>query len=233
MNFKMKNSLKLATLAFLMLFGKTAVVLEAQKMVSETSDPKAKALLDKVKKLYEGYSSLESSFTLNIKFSEQKKEEIQKGKIYQQGEMYRIELGKQLIMSDGKTVWHKTDNTVRILDATGKKGNDLMSPKDLMKIYEKGDYIYAIMGEDAESWSTKATSITFKPVKRTGDYTQIRVSIDQKTNQIVSMTAFGRDQSRFKLSLAQPVKNKKYTPQYFVFNKAEFPTAKIEDLRID
>ena len=199
----------------------------------ETSDPKAKALLDKVKKLYEGYQTLETGFTLTLKLAEQKKEEVQKGKIYQEGDKYRAEIGKRLFISDSKTVWQKEDNVVRIMNATSKKSNDLMSPKDLMSIYEKKDYIYAIMGETTEGWSKKATIITFKPTNRKGDYTQIRVVIDQKTNQVVSMTAFGKDQSRYKLSLEQPVTNKKYPADYFTFDKSKFPNVKVEDLRID
>ena len=57
---------------------------QATTAKAETSDPKAKALLDKVKKQYEGYSSLETNFTLVLKLAEQTKEETQKGKMYQE-----------------------------------------------------------------------------------------------------------------------------------------------------
>lgn len=199
----------------------------------ETSDPKAKALLDKVKKLYESYQTLETSFTLSLKMAEQTKEEVQKGKIYQDGAKYRAEVGKTLLISDGTTVWQKDNNTVRIMSASNKKSSELMSPKDLMTIYEKKDYIFALLGQSAEGWSKKANIVTFKPTNRKGDYTQIRVAIDQKTNQVVSITAFGKDQSRYKLSLDQPVPNKKYAADYFTFDKSKFPNVKMEDLRID
>ena len=200
---------------------------------SETSDPKAKALLDKVKKLYESYQTLETSFTLSLKMAEQTKEETQKGKIYQDGAKYRAEVGRTLFISDGTTIWQKDNNTVRIMSASNKKSSELMSPKDLMTIYEKKDYIFALLGQSAEGWSKKANIVTFKPTNRKGDYTQIRVAIDQKTNQVVSITAFGKDQSRYKLSLDQPVPNKKYESDYFMFDKSKFPNVKVEDLRID
>ncbi len=200
---------------------------------SETSDPKAKALLDKVKKLYESYQTLETSFTLSLKMAEQTKEETQKGKIYQDGAKYRAEVGRTLFISDGTTIWQKDNNTVRIMSASNKKSSELMSPKDLMTIYEKKDYIFALLGQSAEGWSKKANIVTFKPTNRKGDYTQIRVAIDQKTNQVVSITAFGKDQSRYKLSLDQPVPNKKYASDYFMFDKSKFPNVKVEDLRID
>lgn len=200
----------------------------------ETSDPKAKALLDKVKTLYQGFQTLESNFSLSLKLAEQTKEEVQKGKIYQSGDKYRVEMNNnQLIISDGKILWHKIANTVRVTNATSKNTSDLLSPKDLMTIYEKKDYIFAIYGEAADGWSKKATIITFKPMNKKSEYSQIRVAIDQKSNNVASITAFGKDQSRYKLSLEQPLTNKKYPTEFFVFEKAKYPNVKIEDLRID
>lgn len=200
----------------------------------ETSDPKAKALLDKVKTLYQGFQTLESNFSLSLKLAEQTKEEVQKGKIYQSGDKYRVEMNNnQLILSDGKILWHKIANTVRVTNATSKNTSDLLSPKDLMTIYEKKDYIFAIYGEAADGWSKKATIITFKPMNKKSEYSQIRVAIDQKSNNVASITAFGKDQSRYKLSLDQPITNKNYPTEFFVFEKAKYPNVKIEDLRID
>ena len=200
---------------------------------AETSDPKAKTLLDKVKKLYESYSTIETGFTLSLKLAEQSKEEVQKGRIYQEGDKYHAELGKTLIISDGKTIWQKEGNSVKIMSNSGKKSGELMSPKDLVNIYQKKDYIYTLMGETSDGWSKKATVVVFKPTNRKGDYTQIKAIIDQKTNQVVSITAFGRDQSRYKLSLEQPVTNKKYAAGFFAFDKSKYPNVKVEDLRVD
>ncbi len=97
----------------------------------QVADPKAKTLLDKVKTIYEGYKSLEANFTLSIKFSESGKEEKQSGKIYQQGDKYKVQVSGQEIVSDGSTVWHKADKTVRITSAKGKSKNEFLSPKDL------------------------------------------------------------------------------------------------------
>lgn len=222
------------TLTLTFILCATATLIMAQTASKpETSDPKAKALLDKVKKLYESYQTLETGFTLTLKLAEQKKDEVQKGKIYQDGTKYRAEVGKTLIISDGTTVWQKDNNVVRIMNASNKKSGELMSPKDLMAIYEKKDYIFALMGQTTEGWSKNAQIITFKPTNRKGDYTQIRVAIDQKSNQVVSITAFGKDQSRYKLSLEQPIANKKYAADYFTFDKSKFPNVKVEDLRVD
>ncbi len=206
---------------------------QAQNSKGETSDPKAKAVLDKVKKLYEGYSTIESGFTLTIKMAEQPKEEVQKGKFYQEGDKYKAETGKDFILSDGKVIWQKNNNTVYINDANSKGSGSFLSPKDLIKMYEGKDYIYTISDETKDGWSTKATVITFKPVGRKGDFSQIKVAIDQKSNMVTSMTAFGKDQSRFKIAIDQPLTNKKYSVGFFAFDKSKYPNIKVEDLRTD
>jgi outer membrane lipoprotein carrier protein len=224
----MKKLSVLFALAFLS-FG----MVSAQTTSSKTTvnDPKAKMLLDKVKKMYESYSGLETNFEMSVKLPEQKKDDVQKGKIYQQGDKYRAEVGKQLFISDGQTVWQKIDNTVIIKKANNKNSSELLSPRDLIKIYENKEYSYAIQNEEAEGWSKKATIIVFKPNNRRNEFTQIRVAIDQKTNQVVSLTASGRDQSRMKLSLDVPVVNKTYPTTYFVFDKSKYPNVQVEDTR--
>ena len=199
---------------------------------SEANDPKAKALLEKVEKLYSSFGSLESSFTLTLSIPKQKGE-IQKGTMWQQGDKFRVEMNKQLIISDGKSVWTKSGNKCQIRNLSSKASDNLMSPRDLMRIYRGKEFTYAVLSEGAEGWSSKATTVIFKPNKRNSEYTQIRVVIDQKTNYIVSMAAYGRDQSRYTLSLNKPQANVKIAANKFTFNAAEFPGVKVEDLRID
>lgn len=225
---------KLSIVAVCVLF-LSNIVFTQPTTASKTSanDPKAKILLDKVKKLYESYTGLETNFELSFKQAEQKKDDVQKGKLYQQGNKYRAEVGKQLFISDGQTIWQKLDNTVIIKKAssTSSTSPELLSPRDLIKIYESKDYTYAIQDETAEGWSKKATIIIFKPNNRRNEFTQIRIAIDQKTNQVVSLTAFGRDQSRMKLSMDAPIVNKTYPITYFTFDKTKYPNIQVEDMR--
>ncbi len=214
----------------------TVVLGQPVAVKSDVSDPKTKALLDKVKKQYEGYTTLETKFKLETKMAEQPKADVQAGKIAQQGDRYRVDIDKEkdFIISDGKIIWQKAGNIVRIMNASNKTSNELLSPKDLMKIYEKKEYAYGITGERAEGWSAKATIVTFKPINnRRSDYTKIEIAIDQKTNYIVSVTAFGRDQSRYKLSMEPPATNQKQDTTRFIFDKTKFPGIKVEDLRVD
>jgi outer membrane lipoprotein carrier protein len=230
------NTFFLHPLSICLFLNLTLVTAQPMAVKTDVSDPKTKAFLDKVKKQYEGYSTLETKFKLETKMAEQPKADVQSGKIAQQGDRFRVDMDKDkdFIISDGKIIWQKAGNLVRIMNASGKATNELLSPKDLMKIYEKKEYAFGITGERAEAWSTKATIVTLKPLNnRRSDYTKIEIAIDQKTNYIVSATTFGRDQSRFKLTMEQPTTNQKQDANKFVFDKTKYPGIKVEDLRVD
>lgn len=199
----------------------------------ETSDPKAKAILDKIRKQYDTYKSLEAAFTLTIELPEQKKE-IQKGKITQQGEKYLLELNKQTIICDGSTLWYhlKESNEVQINNADAGDQNNILSPKDLLKMYQQNDYLYGLSGEGTENGKA-AQFIEFKPLKKNNEYTKLRLAVDKKSGQIVSIRAFSRDGSRYTMMLDAVTPNKKYPDTLFVFNKAKYPGIHVEDLRIE
>jgi outer membrane lipoprotein carrier protein len=169
-----------------------------------------------------------------LKMAEQTKEETQKGKMYQEKDKFRIEIGKQLVISDGKVVWQKVDNNVQIKNASAKSSSstEVLSIKDMMNVYDK-KFIWGIVGETTEGWSKKAMTLVGKPMDRRNEYSKVQITIDQKTNQVISMTAFGKDQSRYKLSMDAPVLNKQYAATFFTFDKSKYPNVKIVDLRED
>jgi outer membrane lipoprotein carrier protein len=197
------------------------------------ADAQAKTLLDKVKKQYDGYKSLETDFSLVIEFPEQEKE-TKKGKIYQAGDKYRVTTKEQTIIGDGKTVWFYTrkNNECQINDATVTKGmGGVVSPKELIRMYEKGDYAYALAGEATEN-GVMCKGIEFKPVNKSSEFTKLRLAIDKKTNQMVSMRTFSKDGSRYTFLVSKSVVNKSINKSFFVFDKAQFPGVHLEDLRM-
>ena len=199
----------------------------------DANDAASKAILDKVKKQYEGYTSFESSLKVESKNAEDPKPEVLSGKIYQQGDNFRAEMGKNFMMGNGKIIWIKAENNVQIKSATSKDADELMTPKTLIRMYEKKEFTFSVTGEGAEGWSKKATIITGKPNKRNGTYTKIVIVIDQKTNHIVSVTAFDSHQTRTKVTLDPPVLNQKYNASMFTFDKTKYPNVKVVDLRTD
>ncbi len=218
------------------IFGALSLAASAQTKTeynkASDSDPKAKAILDKVRKKYEAYKSLEATFTLDIEMPEQPKES-QKGKVARQGEKYRVEMGGQSVICDGKAVFliMPSNKEVQInnLPAPGED-EDILSPQSLFNFYNKGKFAYVLVNEYSQSGKV-LQDIEFKPLEKNFDYSKIRMSVNKTTSEVVSVKAFGKDGARFTLSIGQFTPNKPFAADHFAFDKAKYPGYHVEDLR--
>ena len=200
----------------------------------ETSDPEAKAILEKMRTKYEAYQSVGADFTLTIEIPEEDKE-TQEGTIAQQGDKYRVDLEHQAVYSDGQSLWlyMKRNNEVQINDVDDfEEEGEMLSPKDLLRIYEKEDFIYQLVNEDYEN-GVAIQQIEFKPTDKDSEYSKMRVTIDKKKVQIKRIKAFSKDGSRYTMEVKKFKPNEQYAAKDFVFNPADFPDVFVEDLRIE
>lgn len=217
-------------LTILLSFG---LLMSSYAQREEQSDPEATKILDKLKKKYDSFSSMEADFTLEMKLSGQETE-TQKGKIVQSGEMYYLSLDDQEIYNNGTYVWihMKSNKEVQLSEADFDEEGEIMSPKDMLRVYESNEYIYAITDERTENGS-KVTDIEFKPLDRDSEYIKMRISINRKDNMMKKIAIFARDGSRYTVNLDNIESNKTYDDKIFAFDKAAWPGVHVEDLRID
>lgn len=220
--------------AFLLVAVSQLSFAQSQMTKASDSDPKAKKILDALKKQYNSYKSLEVNFELEIELPGKGKE-TQKGKLVKSGKKFMAELPDQDVYCDGKTVWlHlKSNKEVQINNyEEGKSDEIMMSPTDMMKMYESGKYAYAITGSAVEN-GTNVTLIEFKPLDKKSTYSKMRLAVDTKNNKATSMRVFSKDGSKYTLLVKNILPNKAYTADVFVFNAKKHPGVHVEDLRID
>lgn len=210
----------------------------AQPTASET---KAKATLDKLKRQFESYKTVEVNFTLTLEFAESKTKEIQSGVMKQEGSKFRVEVKNkkgertQMVISDGATVWFMPNaREVQISNASKKSGNGIPMPREIIKMYDSGEFKYVVLNEAHNEGGKMCTLIELVPKNaKKSEYTKVQMAVDNKTGDIVYIKAFGRDQSRYTMRLTGLKANSKFAASTFTFNKAEFPNVKVSDLRID
>ena len=222
---------KIAFFLFAILF--LPVCLVAQTTAApEKPDPEARKILDKVRKKYDAYKSMEATFTLTVEVPDQPKE-IQKGSVGQQGNKFRLDMDQQIIASDGKTTWVylKKNNEIQINDTDPNDANSFLTPKDLLRRYEKGDFLYAVIDKIASNGRV-LTQIEFKPKDKKSEYAKLRVSIDEKAGTIDSIKAIAKDGSRYTFQIVRFTPDKAFVPGYFMLDPAKFPGAHVEDLRM-
>lgn len=225
----MKNILFFALLSF---FSVSLLGQEAQYTSTEDSDPQATAALEKLRKKYDGYQSLEVDFRLEIAIPEQPVE-TQKGSLTRQGDKYRMNLASYSAISDGTAIWLILHNNkeVQINDIPeADESNSILSPQAIMSLYENGDYVYLLTNEFAEN-GTVVQQIEFKPLDPYSEYSKLRMTIDKKGNDLVRVKAFAKDGSRYTFYMDKLMPNKKYEVGHFSFREADYPDYYVEDLR--
>ncbi|MEI6409309.1 MAG: outer membrane lipoprotein carrier protein LolA [Bacteroidota bacterium] len=200
---------------------------------TENSDPAAKKVLDKIRKKYEGYKTVEAAFSLTLDVPTKPKD-VQKGVIGQEGDKFRLDMDQQTIVSDGKTTWVylKNNNEVQINNADpAGSDNGFMTPKDLLKRYQKGDFLYALTDKAMENGKL-LSQIEFKPKDKSSEYSKFRLSVDEKTSEIKSILAFHKDGSRYTFVITRLNTSKAFNADYFKFDTKKYPGVKVEDLRM-
>ncbi|MBL7803633.1 MAG: outer membrane lipoprotein carrier protein LolA [Saprospiraceae bacterium] len=210
----------------------SSLALAQQPAAKEKSDPEAKKILDNIRKKYEGYKSFELAFTLTLEVPGQA-QEVQKGTTAQAGNQFRLDMDDQVIVSDGKTTWVyvKKNNEVQINDAAPGDQSEFLTPKELLRRYQKGDFLYAIT-EKSTVGGKLLTHIEFKPVSRNSEYSKIRVSVDEKALTIESIKAFAKDGSRYTFKITRLSPNKTLPADHFSFDTKKYPGVRVEDLRM-
>jgi outer membrane lipoprotein carrier protein len=203
------------------------------KAAPEKNDPEAKKVLDRIRKKYEGYKTFEAAFSLTIEVPGQAND-VQKGTVGQEGDKFRLNMSQQVIINDTKTTWVylKKNNEVQINDSEPASSDaGFMTPKELLRRYQKGDFLYALTDKVTQG-ARVLTQIEFKPVDRKSEYSKIRLSIEEKTGNIESIKAFGKDGSRYTFAITRFTPNKALAAGYFSFDAKQYPGVHVEDLRM-
>lgn len=197
------------------------------------SDPEALKIVKALKAKYEGMTSIEAMFSLDIELPGQAVE-MQKGSMARSGDKFHFKLADQEGISDGEAIYvimhgNKSINIENMPEADETDG--MLTPQNLLTFYDLDKYIFALQGEQVKQGKQLQT-IELKPVDRdNSEFTKLRMLVDTKAQQVHSLAAFSRDGSRFTFYLNDFKSNPSLPASRFVFKKADYPGYYIEDLR--
>ena len=201
-------------------------------MSVEDSDPDATRLLNKLKAKYEGFENMKMDFSLEIEFPEEDKI-VQEGNIFREGSKFYMDFEQQSVISNGDKVWiHlKNNNEVQIYDAAAMADEEnFMSPENLLKLYDSDAFVFAISDEMVKDGRTVAF-IACKPIDKDSEFSKMRLTVDTKNTDMVSVKAFSKDGSRYTFINEALKSNLDIPSSKFEFNAADFPDIYVEDMR--
>lgn len=223
---------------FLLLFlVSTAPALRAQTNnyynSAADSDPQAKALLEDVRAKYDGYQTVSADFRLEMAFPGQDPE-VQRGTINRRGDQVRFKLGNQegIINDEAAYIIMHASKEVQINNLPEPGENTgMLTPQSLFNFYEGDQYVMAVQREEVQN-GRRVQIIEMKPLDREmSDFSKLRLAVDDRAREIVSVKAFGRDGSNYTFYLDDTQGDAPLAAGTFEFDKADFPGYHVEDLR--
>jgi outer membrane lipoprotein carrier protein len=194
------------------------------------NDPKAQAILDKLSKNYKSLKSLESSFTLSMFSKADDIDEKFNGKVFLKGQKYKLDTEQMEITCDNvkRYVWMKDPNEITI-SLYEPDGESIESPAQLFTIYEKNFYYKLLSDEKVGTKHLKKIELVPQKVKES-QYKKVILLIDEALNQIVKAVIESKDGVTYTWEIKEFKPNASVDDKLFVFDKARYPKAHIEDM---
>ena len=188
------------------------------------SQERANEILDKVSQKTASYSTIEAHFINTIINEKAGINESQKGVLYLQGNLYRLELEDQTIISDGESNWiHLIDEEeVQIIEVDDEE--ESMSPSKMFTIYQEGDKKQFVS-------ETNSNYIIDLIPKESGSFIKIELRINKKEMRIAGFTLFDKNGGSYAYDVKLFKENQTFEQGFFQFNASAHPNVDLIDLR--
>ena len=181
-----------------------------------------------LKKASDKFSKGSVSFTVTMINKDSDKQETarQSATVLYKGGKYRVELPRQVLYSDGNSVWHWNKDagevTVNKLD---KNDDDLMNPATLLANYSKNFREKYIRTEE------DGTAVIDLAPRGSKSYHKIRIFVAEKNGIVKGMELHNYDGSRGEYHLSKFKSGVKSTDGDFIFDRQANPAVEVIDMR--
>jgi outer membrane lipoprotein carrier protein len=208
------------------------VTLQAQQGTNKanTQDKDAEKLLDIISKRYKNFKSIKADFTYGVENKAEKQNEKQKGTLYVRGNKFKLDIAGQLIICDNENVWSysKELNEVQVNKYNPKE--NAIRIEDIFTMYNKG-FIYRIEDVKKEKDGREIATVELTPKDKKRNYFKIKLTIDKTNQTILKSTVYDKNGTIHNYIINNQVPNIKLAENFFSFNKADFPSVDVIDLR--
>ncbi|MFN5319145.1 MAG: LolA family protein [Bacteroidia bacterium] len=206
------------------------LLIACQHIAIGQQDKQAKQILDKLSAKTKSYSSIVTDFSYSLVNKDRKINKVQNWKLWLKGENYRLDMGDQVLICNGKQVWKilKGDKEVEI--SAPSSGEDALNPRNIFTMYEKGFKNKFI--KDTKVGTKDVHLIELYPLNpKSKDYNTIRLYIDKAAMQIVKSEILGNNGNVYTYEIKKFKTNEATDVGLFQFKTSEFPGYEVNDLR--
>lgn len=146
------------------------------------------------------------------------------GNGFLQGDAYRLDLGSQILICDGNTLWTylPDDAEVMISDVNAEDGSN--SPLSIIESYY--DNVNVVLDDKNEDFK----SFVITP-QNEDKFKKIVVNIDKKTSHLKEIHVYDDDDNIFSYIINKFVTNQELPQNTFVFDEESHPDVEVIDMR--
>jgi len=200
--------------------------------LSSQIDPEAKEILDKLSEKTKNMPAIEAKFNYKVKDKKEGSEYQNEGHIILKGDKYKLNLLGTVIYFDGRTMWNHLleAEEVHITEPDEEEMEFFFSHPSKLFIIDESDFKISYVGESVEN-HTKIHDIDLYPIDLNNSYFRIKLNINEKKNELVSIKAFGKVGINYTVEIIEFNSKNNVNDSFFKFNKSEYPKIEIIDLR--
>ena len=198
-------------------------------LITNKVDSVSSKILEDLSIQTKSYENIHVNFNFTFKNESQDIFEEQEGNIKIDSNRFRLEINKQIVISDGINQWIylKEANEVQIMEYDAE--DDMMSPNKLFTIYEQGyksEYV-----ELKEIDSKKIHIIDLFSIESNA-FRKIQLQIDSNTLQLFNIILYDKNGGSFTYLITDFKTNfEKNNNNDFLFNLTDYPDVEVIDLR--
>ena len=204
------------------------LILTASVLWAQDVDGGATPILKKLATKYMGYSTMKIEYSYKCEKND-KLLDSKTGVMTIKGNKYTFVFGNQTSYCDGKTLWNyqKDIKEVSIYEYIEEEDN-LLNPAKILSDWNK-EYRAKFIRDDSENGKV-VQIIDLMPIKSSSFY-KIRLVIDKVQQEIVSVTAYEKDNTTYSYHIDKMTVNNPVDDATFVFEVAKHPDVDVNDMR--
>lgn len=209
----MNDMKRILYITFLVLF--TSMSAYCQK-----ADEMFRSVIDGIK----AYKNIEISFEYKMTNDVVGINETITGSGFLQGDAYRLNLGSQILICDGNTLWTylPDDAEVMISDVNAEDGSN--TPLSIIESYY--DNVNVVLDDKNEDFK----SFVITP-QNEDKFKKIIVNIDKKTSHLKEIHVYDDDDNIFSYIINKFITNQELPQNTFVFDEESHPDVEVIDMR--
>ena len=195
---------------------------------AQDRDQKATEILDAVVEKTNSYDNFKADFVYVMRNEAAGIDESKEGSIMVEDDRYRLDIARQVVISNGNTLWTILADDGEVMINTIEDTEETITPSNLLDKYNEK---YKSKHKGVISYNGReAHLIELKP-EEGKTYSKIEVVIDRQKEEIMSFTIYDKNGSIYSYEIGNFEPNVVINDSTFQFKEEDYPGIDVIDMR--